>query len=103
MYTQRYLTGGGRLAVCRAELVREELAAMKLVLGMDLETEVELSPAAKAQAAVFSPYSSPSTALLLQRKVVAWYGCLSLSFSRPCPWQILSFFVCCHPTDQQLC
>ncbi|OEL23670.1 BTB/POZ domain-containing protein [Dichanthelium oligosanthes] len=47
---------------------------MKLVMaGMDLETEVELSPVAKAEAAaVFSPYSSPSTALLLQRRVVAW-------------------------------
>ncbi|KAF8669402.1 hypothetical protein HU200_051751 [Digitaria exilis] len=46
---------------------------MKLLMGVDLETEVELSPVAKAEAAVFSSsYSSPSTALLLQRKVVAW-------------------------------
>ncbi|XP_066400270.1 BTB/POZ domain-containing protein At5g48130-like [Miscanthus floridulus] len=45
---------------------------MKLVMGVDLETEVELSPAAKSEVAVFSPYSSPSTALLLQRRVVAW-------------------------------
>ncbi|PUZ72687.1 hypothetical protein GQ55_2G414700 [Panicum hallii var. hallii] len=46
---------------------------MKLVMaGVDLETEVELSPVAKAEAAAFSPYSSPSTALLLQRRVVAW-------------------------------
>lgn len=51
------------------------LEAMKLVTGVDLETEVEveLSPIAKAEeAAVFSPYSSPSTALLLQRRVVSW-------------------------------
>jgi hypothetical protein len=60
------------------------LVAMKLVMGVDLETEVELSPAAKSEVAVFSPYSSPSTALLLQRRVVAWYGCLSSieSFNR---------------------
>ncbi|CAL5061939.1 unnamed protein product [Urochloa decumbens] len=45
---------------------------MKLLMGVDLETEVELSPAAKAEAAAASPYSSPSTALLLQRRVVAW-------------------------------
>ncbi|RLN32994.1 BTB/POZ domain-containing protein [Panicum miliaceum] len=46
---------------------------MKLVMaGVDLETEVELSPVAKAEVAAFSPYSSPSTALLLQRRVVAW-------------------------------
>ncbi|XP_062187639.1 BTB/POZ domain-containing protein At5g48130-like [Phragmites australis] len=45
---------------------------MKLLMEMDMETEVELSPVAKAEAAVFSPYSSPSTALLLQRRVVAW-------------------------------
>lgn len=55
------------------------LEAMKLVTGVDLETEVEveLSPIAKAEeAAVFSPYSSPSTALLLQRRVVSWYASL---------------------------
>ncbi|KAG2638012.1 BTB/POZ domain-containing protein At5g48130-like [Panicum virgatum] len=46
---------------------------MKLVMaGVDMETVVELSPVAKAEAAAFSPYSSPSTALLLQRRVVAW-------------------------------
>ncbi|KAL6856194.1 hypothetical protein ACP4OV_018996 [Aristida adscensionis] len=46
---------------------------MKLVMEMDMETEVELSPVAKADAeAVFSPYSSPTTAVLLQRRVVAW-------------------------------
>ncbi|XP_062188746.1 BTB/POZ domain-containing protein At5g48130-like [Phragmites australis] len=45
---------------------------MKLVMEMDMETEVELSPVAKAETAVFSPYSSPSMALLLQRRVVAW-------------------------------
>ena len=60
------------------------LVAMKLVMGVDLETEVELSPAAKSEVAVFSPYSSPSTALLLQRRVVAWYGCLS-SRASPVP------------------
>lgn len=38
---------------------------------MEVEVEVEMSPAA-AKAAVFSPYSSPSTALLLQRRVVSW-------------------------------
>uniref|UniRef100_A0A0E0LMQ7 NPH3 domain-containing protein n=1 Tax=Oryza punctata TaxID=4537 RepID=A0A0E0LMQ7_ORYPU len=37
---------------------------------MEPEMDMEMSPAAKA--AVFSPYSSPSTALLLQRRVVAW-------------------------------
>lgn len=51
---------------------------MKLLMGVDLETEVELSPVAKAEAAAFSPYSSPSTAFLLQRKVVAWYVLLHL-------------------------
>jgi len=57
------------------------VVAMKLVVaGVDLETVVELSPAAKAEAAAFSPYSSPSTAVLLRRRVVAWYGCLSSSF-----------------------
>ncbi|CAN6205899.1 unnamed protein product [Urochloa humidicola] len=45
---------------------------MKLLMGVDLDTEVELSPVAKAEAAAASPYSSPSTALLLQRRVVAW-------------------------------
>lgn len=63
------------------------LEAMKLVTGVDLETEVEveLSPIAKAEeAAVFSPYSSPSTALLLQRRVVSWYGCACVS-SRASP------------------
>ncbi|CAL5084979.1 unnamed protein product [Urochloa decumbens] len=45
---------------------------MKLLMGVDLETEVELSPVAKAEAAAASPYSCPSTALLLQRRVVAW-------------------------------
>ncbi|KAL6656859.1 hypothetical protein ACP70R_004639 [Stipagrostis hirtigluma subsp. patula] len=46
---------------------------MKLVMEMDMDTEVELSPVAKADAAAaFSPYSSPSTAVLLQRRVVAW-------------------------------
>jgi len=59
------------------------LVAMKLVMGVDLETEVELSPAAKSEVAVFSPYSSPSTALLLQRRVVAWYVCFSLRASSP--------------------
>ncbi|XP_015695024.1 BTB/POZ domain-containing protein At5g48130 [Oryza brachyantha] len=40
---------------------------------MEPEVEVEMSPAAKGLAeGVFSPYSSPSTALLLQRRVVAW-------------------------------
>jgi hypothetical protein len=69
----------GRLGACLpgTELL-PVLEAMKLVTGVDLETEVELSPIAKAEeAAVFSPYSSPSTALLLQRRVVSWYGCLS--------------------------
>jgi len=57
------------------------VVAMKLVMaGVDMETVVELSPVAKAEAAAFSPYSSPSTALLLQRRVVAWYGYLSSSF-----------------------
>ncbi|KAK3127542.1 hypothetical protein QOZ80_7AG0574760 [Eleusine coracana subsp. coracana] len=45
---------------------------MKMLLEMDLDTEVELSPVAKAEAAMCSPYSSPSTAVLLQRRVVAW-------------------------------
>uniref|UniRef100_A0A0D9X0V6 NPH3 domain-containing protein n=1 Tax=Leersia perrieri TaxID=77586 RepID=A0A0D9X0V6_9ORYZ len=36
----------------------------------EMDTAVKLSPSAKA--GVFSPYSSPSTALLLQRRVVAW-------------------------------
>jgi hypothetical protein len=58
-------------------LVRVLVVEMKLLMGMDLETEVELSPVAKAEAVVFSPYSSPSTALLLQRRVVSWYGCSS--------------------------
>lgn len=47
---------------------------MKMLLEMDLDTEVELSPVAKAEAAMCSPYSTPSTAVLLQRRVVAWYG-----------------------------
>lgn len=38
-------------------------------MGMETtETEVEMSPAA----GMFSPYSSPSTAFLLQRRVLAW-------------------------------
>lgn len=39
-----------------------------------MATEVEMSPAAKeaAAAAMFSPYSSPSTAFLLQRRVLSW-------------------------------
>ncbi|GJN32907.1 hypothetical protein PR202_gb21450 [Eleusine coracana subsp. coracana] len=45
---------------------------MKMLLEMDLDTEVELSPVAKAEAAMCSPYSTPSTAVLLQRRVVAW-------------------------------
>ncbi|KAM3365088.1 hypothetical protein ACQJBY_015076 [Aegilops geniculata] len=42
---------------------------------MEMATEVEMSPAAKeaAAAAMFSPYSSPSTAFLLQRRVLSWY------------------------------
>ncbi|KAF7007815.1 hypothetical protein CFC21_022711 [Triticum aestivum] len=41
---------------------------------MEMATEVEMSPAAKeaAAAAMFSPYSSPSTAFLLQRRVLSW-------------------------------
>lgn len=40
-----------------------------------METEVVMSPAAKeaAAAAMFSPYSSPSTVFLLQRRVLSWY------------------------------
>lgn len=45
---------------------------MEMETETETETEVELSPAAKAGAAMFSPYSSLSTALLLQRRVVAW-------------------------------
>ncbi|TVU38179.1 hypothetical protein EJB05_11535 [Eragrostis curvula] len=45
---------------------------MKLLMEMDLDTEVELWPVAKAEAAKYSPYSTPSTAVLLQRRVVAW-------------------------------
>lgn len=39
-----------------------------------METEVVMSPAAKeaAAAAMFSPYSSPSTVFLLQRRVLSW-------------------------------
>uniref|UniRef100_A0A453B7E6 BTB domain-containing protein n=1 Tax=Aegilops tauschii subsp. strangulata TaxID=200361 RepID=A0A453B7E6_AEGTS len=42
--------------------------------GVEMGTEVEMSPAAKeaAAAAMFSPYSSPSTAFLLQRRVLSW-------------------------------
>uniref|UniRef100_A0ACD5UL24 Uncharacterized protein n=1 Tax=Avena sativa TaxID=4498 RepID=A0ACD5UL24_AVESA len=44
---------------------------MEKMMGLDMDTEVEMSPAARA--AVFSsPYSSPSTALLLQRRVLTW-------------------------------
>lgn len=49
---------------------------------MEVEVEVEMSPAA-AKAAVFSPYSSPSTALLLQRRVVSWYRVLELGILEP--------------------
>lgn len=42
---------------------------MEKIMGMETtETEVEMSPAA----GMFSPYSSPSTAFLLQRRVLAW-------------------------------
>jgi hypothetical protein len=60
---------------------------MKMLMEMDLDTEVELSPVAKAEAAMCNPYSSPSTAVLLKRRVVAWCVCLSFSFHRV-------FFVC---------
>ncbi|CAM0906496.1 unnamed protein product [Alopecurus aequalis] len=43
---------------------------MEKMIGLDMDTEVVMSPAAKA--AVFSPYSSPSTAFLLQRRVLTW-------------------------------
>ncbi|XP_051215159.1 BTB/POZ domain-containing protein At5g48130 [Lolium perenne] len=44
---------------------------MEKMIGLDMDTEVVMSPAARA--AVFSsPYSSPSTAFLLQRRVLTW-------------------------------
>jgi hypothetical protein len=65
------------IAVCRAELLA--VLAMKMLMEMDLDTEVELSPVAKAEATMCSPYPSPSTAVLLKRRVVAWCVCLSLA------------------------
>jgi hypothetical protein len=45
---------------------------MEKMIGLDMDTEVVMSPAARA--AVFSsPYSSPNTAFLLQRRVLTWY------------------------------